>query len=114
MNKIAPFRLVQFPAAARTLAVESIMQRRERRRLGKGHDRFERQRVPVGVVPIRDAADGMSQDLDRRFRHVLVVIGRRSFSKILQNPELLFTRFHILLWLDARQFAQQLRLFVGP
>ena len=56
----------------------------------------------------------MPQDLDRRFRHVLVVVGRGSFSKIFQNPELLFTRFHILLWLDARQVAQQLKLLVGP
>ena len=106
--------MVEFPAAARTLAVESMMQRRECGWLRQGHDRFERERVSVSVVPIRDAADRMSQNLNRRFRHVLVVVSRRSIPKIFQNPEFLFAGFHILLWLDPRQVAQQLKLLVGP
>ena len=65
-------------------------------------------------MPIRDTADAVAQNLDRRFRHVLVVVGRRSFSQIFQNPEFLLTRFNILLGLHSRQFAQELKLLVGP
>ena len=104
---------MEFPAAARTLAVKSVVQGRKCRGLRYRHYRFERQRVSVGVVPIRDAADRVSEDLDRRFRHVLVVVGRRSFSEIFQNPERFFAGFHLLLRLDAREGAQQLKLFVG-
>ena len=65
------------------------------------------------VVPIRHAANRMTEDLDRRFRHVLVVVRRRSFSQIFQHPQFLFTGLYILLWPDSRQFAQELKLFVG-
>ena len=64
----------------------------------------------MGVVPIRHAADGMPEDLYRRFWHVFVVVSRGSFSKILQDPELLLARFNVLLWLDASQLAQHLKL----
>ena len=65
------------------------------------------------VVSIRDTTDRVTQDLYRRFWHVLVVVGRGSFSKILQDPGLLLARFNVLLWLDASQLAQHLKLFVG-
>ena len=68
----------------------------------------------MGVVPIRHSANGMPENLYRRLWHVNVVVSRGSFSKIFQYPKLLLTRLNILLWLDTRQFAQQLKLFVGP
>jgi hypothetical protein len=98
--------LAEFSSAARALAVVSIHQGIERRWLRKRHNRFEGQRIAVGVVPIRHATDGVPENLNRRFRHVLVVVGGASFSKILQDPEFLLAGFHVLLRLDTRQITQ--------
>ena len=68
-----------------------MMQRCECGWLRQGHDCFEREWVSMGVVPIRHAADRVTENLNRRFRHVFVVVRRRSFPEILQNPEPFFT-----------------------
>lgn len=89
------------------------MQRRECRWLRQGHDRLERQRVAVGVVPVGHTADRVTQDFNRRFRHVLVVVGRTGLPEILQDPGRLFAGFHVLLVLHARQLTETLKLLVG-
>lgn len=60
--------LSKSPTAAGTFAVESPDERQKSRRLGQRHYRSHRKRSTVRVVPIRDAANGMTEDLDRRFR----------------------------------------------
>jgi hypothetical protein len=87
--------------ATRTLAVASLEERRERRRLRRRHDCLEGQRGSVGVVAIGDAADRMAENLDRRLGNVLVVVGRARLAQILQLPRPLFTGFDVRSRLDA-------------
>src|SRR6516165_9107591 len=56
----------EWPPAAGALAVVPMDQGRERGRLREGHDRLERQRGAVGVVPVGDAPDRVAQDFHRR------------------------------------------------
>src|SRR5438128_1875192 len=77
------------PPTAGALTITPFEERRERRRLRQRHDRPERQRGAVGVVPVGDAADRVAQDLDRRLGDVLVVVGGARLAQILQLPWLL-------------------------
>src|SRR5262245_39709486 len=61
------------PPAARALAVPTSQDRRERTRLRQGHDRPVGQRRPAGIVAVRDPADRMAQDPDRRLGNMLVI-----------------------------------------
>ena len=65
------------------------------------------------VMTIRDSSNGVAKNFDRRFRHVGVIVGRASFSKIFQDPELLFACLDVLLRFDSRQSAEMLKLSVG-
>lgn len=98
---------MEFTAAARAFAIKSVVQRRECGRLGKGHDRLESEWVSMGVVPVRHAADGVAEYLDRRLRHVFIVVGRRSFSQrihtmptnsVRRESCINFTLFSTKLW----------------
>lgn len=40
----------------------------------------------MSVVPVSDAADRVTEDLDGRLWHVFVVVGRPRFPKVLQQP----------------------------
>lgn len=71
-------------------------------RLGKRHDRFEREWVAVSLVPIGQSTNGVTENLDRRFRHVLVVVIRTCLAKIFSAPEPVVTGCYILFLLDAR------------
>ena len=71
------------PAAAGASAFEPACERGERRGLWQAEDRPERQRSPVGVVAVRDPAGRVAEDLDRRFWHVLVVVGRACLPQVL-------------------------------
>ena len=82
-------RLRELSATTWALAVEPMHEPVERRRLRKRHDRLEGERISVSVVPIRHAANGMAENLDRRLRHVFIVVRRARFSQILQDPGLL-------------------------
>ena len=62
----------------------------------------------MGVVAIRDAADRMAEDLDRRLGDMLVVVRRTGLPEILQLPGLVFTRFDVRPWLDAGEIAERL------
>ena len=42
----------------------------------------------MGVMPVRDSASGMAQDLDRGFGDVLVVVRRTRLAEVFQNPRL--------------------------
>src|SRR6516165_9235351 len=74
--------------AAGALAVVPVDQRRERGWLREGHDRLERQRGPVGVVPVGDAPDRVPQDFDGRLGQVLVVVRRARLPQVLEFPGL--------------------------
>ena len=52
------------PPAAGALTVEALGQCGKRRRLRECHDGLERQRTPMRVVTICDAACGMAKDFD--------------------------------------------------
>jgi transposase len=73
--------------AAGALAVVPVDQRRERRRLRDGHDRLERQRRAVGVVPVGDAPDRVPQDLYRRLRQALIVVRRARLPQVLAQRQ---------------------------
>ena len=57
------------------------------------------------VMPISDAADRMTENLDRGLWHMLVVIRRARLPEILERPRLVFPGFDITLRLDPREFA---------
>ena len=60
-----------------------------------------------------ELVDPKVQKADRVRFGASVKTGRLHGGTILQDPGLLFASFHILLWLDSRQVAQHLKLFVG-
>ena len=98
--------------AARALAVAPSQERRERTRLRQGHDRPERQRGAVGVVAVRDPADRVAEDLDRRLGDVLVVVRRARLPQVLQLPGLLLAGLDVQPRLDAGEVAQRLEASV--
>ena len=100
------------PPAARALAVPPRRIAENARRLRQGHDRPEGQRGPVGVVAIRDPADRMAQDLDRRLGDVLVIVRRAGLPQVLQLPRLLLARLDVQPRLDAGEAAQRLEASV--
>ena len=102
----------KWSAAARALTVVPVDQRGECGRLRDRHDRFERQRGAVGIVAVRDAADRVAQDFDRRLGQVLVVVCRTCFPKVLEFPRLLHPGFDVRPRLDAGQCAQFLEACV--
>lgn len=73
--------------------------------LGNGHDCLEGQWGTVRIVSISDATHRMTQDLDRRLRHVLVVVGCTGLSEVLEFPWLLCTGLDVELRLDSSQVA---------
>lgn len=66
------------------------------------------QRGAVGVVPVRDAADRVAENLDRGFRDVFVVIGGTRLPQVLELPGFLAASFDIGLRPDASEVAQRL------
>ena len=102
------------PPAARAFAIASLEERRERGRLWERHDRLERQWRAVRVVAVGDAADRMAEDLDRRLRHVLVIIRRTRLAEGLQLPGLVLTRFDICPGLDPGEAVEPLGAGVWP
>jgi hypothetical protein len=57
-------------------------------------------------MPIRDAANGMTEDLDRRLRDVLVVVGCAGLSKILEQPRFVLACLDVFLRCNARETAE--------
>jgi hypothetical protein len=62
----------------------------------------------MGVVAIRDTADRMPQDLDRRLGDVLVIVRRASLPQILQLPRLLLAGLNVQPGLDACEATERL------
>ncbi len=60
----------------------------------------------MSVVPIRDAADGMTEDFDRRLGDVLVVVGCASLSKVLEQPGLVLTCLGVFLRCNSCETAE--------
>src|SRR5688500_17656653 len=56
----------------------------------------------------------MPQDLDRRLRHVLVVMGCTRLPEILELPRLFGTRLDVEFRLDSSQLAKLLKAGVRP
>ena len=49
----------------------------------------------MSVMTVRDSADGMAENLDRRLRNVLVIVGSARLAEILQVPWHLLARFDV-------------------
>ena len=77
--------------AAWALDVPTSQGRRKCTRLRLRHDRPEGKWGAVGVAAVRDPADRIAQDLDRRLRDVLVKVRRARLPQVLQLPGLLLT-----------------------
>ena len=101
----------------RAFAIASLEERRERGRL------WERATIALnasGGVQARsgssegDAADRMAEDLDRRLRHVLVIIRRTRLAEGLQLPGLVLTRFDICPGVDPGEAVEPLGAGVWP
>src|SRR4051794_8384163 len=98
----------EWPATTWALAVEPAGQGQERGRLREGHDRLERERGPVGVVPVGDSPDRVAEDLDGRFRYMGVVVGGARLPQVLQFPPLFMARLDVRPRSDAGQGTQGL------
>ena len=57
----------------------------------------------MGIVTVRDAADGMAEYFNGRLGNVFVVVRRARFSKVFDQPRLFLASLYILLWVDSRQ-----------
>lgn len=64
------------------------------------------------VVTIGHAANRVPKNLDRRFRHMSVIVGSASLAKIFQDPGLIVTSLDVSFWLHASQGAESLKLLV--
>ena len=60
----------------------------------------------MGIVAIRDSADRMAEDLDRRLGDVLVVVRCTSLAQILEHPGLIFVGLDICFGFDAGDVAK--------
>ena len=96
-------RVLESRPTTRTLTIVSFEKGGERGWLRNGHDRLECQRTAVRVMTIRHARDGVAEDLDGRFRQVLVVVRRTGLSQILEQPRRRLTGFCVQLGLDRRR-----------
>ena len=47
----------------------------------------------MSVVPVRDAADRVTEDFDERLRHVFVIVSRAGLAEVLQQPVFVRSRF---------------------
>ena len=70
-------------------------------------------RGSVGVVAIGDTADRMTEDLDRRLGHVLVVVRRTGLAQVLELPGLLLSGLDIQLELDASEAQSSWKRTLG-
>jgi len=50
----------------------------------------------MSVMAVGDSAHRMAQDLNGRFRHVLIVVGRARLSDVIEHPRGLLTIFNIV------------------
>ena len=83
-------------------------------RLAARHNCFEGERVTVRVVAIGHATNRVPKNLDRRFRHMGVIVGCASLAKIFQDPGLFVTSFDVSFRFHAGQGAKSLKLLVRP
>jgi len=67
----------------------------------------------MSVVTIRDSADRMAEDLDRRFRNVFVIVGRTGLAEIPQMPWDLLTSLNVQLGSDTSQLTKQNKRCIG-
>jgi hypothetical protein len=59
----------------------------ERCRLRERHDPLECQRCSMSIVPVRNASSRVTEDFDRGFGDMLVIMVRARLAKVLQYPE---------------------------
>jgi hypothetical protein len=60
------------------------------------------------IMAVGDASDGMTEDFDRRLRHVRVVVRRTRFAEILEFPWFILTGLDVRLKFDAGEVAELL------
>src|SRR6056297_1323955 len=75
----------------------------ERGRLRQRRNRPECQRSAVSVGAVSDSSRGVSKNLDRGFRDVLVVVRSARLAKVLEYPKALFPGFDAPLRSDVSQ-----------
>ncbi len=68
----------------------------------------------MSIVPVSDTTDRVTEICDRRLGHVLVVVSRACFPKILQFPGFLFPSLDVQFQLDAGKSTQLVKTFVRP
>ena len=85
-----------------------LLQGLERGRLRQHRDSREGQRGAVSVLPVRDPADRVAEDLDRRLWHMLVVVCRAGLPPILLLPSLLLARLDVQSGFHAGEFAERI------
>lgn len=68
----------------------------------------------MSVMPVGDAADRVAQNLDRRLRHVLVVVRRARFAQIFEHPCAFLPGLDVRLVPDAREVAKFPEATVWP
>ena len=64
-------------------------------------------------MTIGHTRDRVTEDLDGRFREVLVVIRSTCLAEIFEQPGSRLTRFRVQLGLDSSEFAELLKTLVG-
>jgi len=106
--------LDETPSATGAPVVEAAGEGRECRGLRQAKNRTVGQRCPMGVVAVRNPTHRVTEDLDRRFRHVLVIVCRARLAEILQHPGMLFTGVDVPLRGNAGQPTQIAEAVVRP
>ena len=69
--------------------------------------------VAMRVMAIGDTPDRMTEDLDRRLGHVLVVIRGTGLAKVLEFPGLVFSSLDVQLELNTSEVAEFLKSNIG-
>src|SRR5262245_35057865 len=65
------------------------------------------------IVSVGNSTNGMAEDFNRRFGHVLVVICCTRLPQVLEFPTLIGTRFEVGFGLNSSEAAKALKLNVG-
>ena len=68
----------------------------------------------MSVVPVRDAADRVTEDFDGRLRHVFVVVRRAGLAEVLQQPVFGNAGFNVDFIANPGEGDQPFEDRVGP
>lgn len=100
--------------AAGAPAFETPSEGSGRRGLRKAEDRPVGQWCPMSIVSVGNPTCRVTEDLDRRLWHVLVIVCRTRLSEVIEYPRKLFPRVDAPLRGNACQFADLAKPIVWP